>query len=60
MKRLSVRWLWLRNRRRAVWLDLAALGLPFFIPPQSLVPAAVIQGNDLHGIQLLTSNLYVF
>jgi alpha-1,2-mannosyltransferase len=61
----DIRWLsvWqrrLRSWRWALWAGVAALNLPFFALPQSLVPATVAQGTGAHGIELVTSNLYVF
>jgi Glycosyltransferase family 87 len=41
------------------WLALAALAAPFFVLPQALVPAAMVQGNGVAGPAQLTGDLYV-
>jgi hypothetical protein len=35
------------------------LAAPFFVLPEGLVPTAVVQGTGIHGIELVTGNLYV-
>jgi alpha-1,2-mannosyltransferase len=48
-----------RRRRWGYGLVAVVLAVPFFAVPETLVPASVIQGHGAHGLQLLTSNVYV-
>ncbi len=41
------------------WLGLAALAAPFFVLPQALVPAAMVNGYGVSGLSHLTGELYV-
>jgi alpha-1,2-mannosyltransferase len=49
----------IRRLPLAYWFCAVALVAPFFVLPQSLVPASIVQGHGARGIQLLSSNLYV-
>jgi alpha-1,2-mannosyltransferase len=41
------------------WCGLAALAAPFFVLPQALVPAAMVQGHEMGGLPQFTGDLYV-
>lgn len=41
------------------WLGLAALAAPFFVLPQALVPAGMVQGSGVSGWWHLAGDLYV-
>lgn len=58
--RQLVSWRWPGLWRRWVrWCVVVALAAPFFVLPEGLVPAIAVQGTRVHGITLLTGNLYV-